>query len=219
MNQTCVPMTVTEARTCAAKIRAGLEGTRALVLDLYQREGWRALGYRSWRDCVTTEFGQSQSYLYRQLAAAKVDANLSPFGEIPESHARQLAHLPPERQQEVYEQATRGGQKTTANRLAELAAKAFQSLPAEQQSSVIAAEERAALNAEPEEPKRSRAGAGGGASGPARQVGGQDVSGAKRQINGLLRKARSLLNRLPDVADQCEALLDQLIHIIDGAEG
>jgi|SRR6476646_1360410 len=103
-----VMMDAQEARACVEGIRGHLEGMRRLVLDLYQREGWRALGYASWRECVVAEFDQSQSYLYRQLQAALIETEISPIGEIgtmPESHARELAKAPEGERAEVYEEA------------------------------------------------------------------------------------------------------------------
>ncbi len=46
-------MNITEARECVRKINFALTDTRALVLDLYEREGWSALGYKSWNECVS----------------------------------------------------------------------------------------------------------------------------------------------------------------------
>jgi hypothetical protein len=89
-------MTVTEARACVAVIRAHLTDARAALLDLYEREGWKALGYPSWRQCVVTEFGQHQSYLYRLLNAGLIEREVSPLGEIgtiPETHLRELGAL------------------------------------------------------------------------------------------------------------------------------
>lgn len=108
-----IPQTMTsaEARTCIAKINRNLRNTRTLLLDLYEREGWKAINYSSWRECVTTEFKQHQSYLYRQLEAAKIEKNIlplvgnSPIGEIPESHLRPLASLSFSDQREAYRKA------------------------------------------------------------------------------------------------------------------
>lgn len=76
-------------------ISADMDGVREAVLDLHERRGWEALGYESWRECVTAEFPQSESYLYRELTAARVERNLSPMGEIHinERCARVLAKL------------------------------------------------------------------------------------------------------------------------------
>ena len=105
------PMTVEEARTCADQINANMTNIRVLVLALYERKGWAALGYNSWRDCVVKEFNQSQSYLYQQLGAAQTARNISAIAEnsdmIPESQLRSLVKLKdnPERQREVWRQA------------------------------------------------------------------------------------------------------------------
>jgi len=100
-------MTVFEAQECVKKINENIQNTRALLLDLYERNGWEALGYQSWRECVVGEFKQHQSYLYRQLEAARAERNISvsPIGEIKESILRPLANLPPDEQREVYQKA------------------------------------------------------------------------------------------------------------------
>lgn len=90
-------MTETEARACVERIRTGMESVRSDILDLYEREGWQALGYDSWRACVSVEFGKSQSYVYRLADAARVDQVISPIGEniapIKESYARELSRI------------------------------------------------------------------------------------------------------------------------------
>jgi site-specific DNA-methyltransferase (adenine-specific) len=100
-----VLMTGDEARTCVIGINAHLDQARSLLLALYEREGWRALGYDSWRACVTAEFQQSQAHLYRQLQAARIEREISPIGEtlpvLPEWHLRQIAQLPPFERREV----------------------------------------------------------------------------------------------------------------------
>lgn len=101
------PMTESEARACADSIKAGIFNVGRQLLDLYERDGWRVLGYANWRECAQIEFGYKQSHVYRLLEAAQVERNISPIGEtvIPESHARPLVALPPEEQRTVYQQA------------------------------------------------------------------------------------------------------------------
>lgn len=53
---------------------------RKLILDLREQEGWRVLGYASWRQCVMEEFERRSSTVYRQLNAALVELELSPAG-------------------------------------------------------------------------------------------------------------------------------------------
>lgn len=106
-----------EARSTVDAIKGHLDSARKLLLDLEEREGWRALGYSSWRECAQAEFGQSQAYLYRQLAAAKIERDLdSPIGEMPESHARALTQAAPADRERALDRATElaGDQPRTA---------------------------------------------------------------------------------------------------------
>jgi hypothetical protein len=103
-------MVYAEAKDCIAKINANMTNIRQLVLDLYEMDGWSALGYASWRECVTAEFKNSQQYLYYQLEAAKTERNISTtveIGSIPERHLRPLTKLRdnPEQQREAWQKA------------------------------------------------------------------------------------------------------------------
>jgi hypothetical protein len=82
---------------------------RALVLNLHEKEGWRALGYNSWRDCVLKEFAASQTRLYELLDEAKVERNISDVGNVPVTAriAKELKHLEPEQQRSVAKEAVR----------------------------------------------------------------------------------------------------------------
>lgn len=83
-----------EARSLVDEIRVHLESARALLLRLYEGEGWTALGYNSWRQCVLEEFGTSESQLYRELSAARIEAMASlPIGSVPESHVRAVREI------------------------------------------------------------------------------------------------------------------------------
>lgn len=119
------PMSADQARACVDAIKERVDDIRDLALDLYERQGWKALGYPSWRECVKTEFEQHQSYLYRQLQAALIEreitnpgeignmGSISPIGEkparIPEGQLRPLAAIPEGQRKEAWEEA-----KTTA---------------------------------------------------------------------------------------------------------
>lgn len=72
-------MMISEARAMqlCKRIRQNMTDARNDLVELYEGEGWRSLGYASWRDCVTTEFGEHQSTLYRQLEAAQVAKELA----------------------------------------------------------------------------------------------------------------------------------------------
>ena len=102
-----VLMTEAEARQAVEDIRAGLSGVRDKLLELREREGWRALGYQSWRECAQAEFGFGQSRVYELLNAAKTERNISAMAEnqdpIPERQLRPLANLEPEEQRIVWQ--------------------------------------------------------------------------------------------------------------------
>jgi hypothetical protein len=53
-----------------------MNNVRNLVLELYEREGWKALGYPTWRECLVAEFKQRECYLYNQFEAAQTEKNI-----------------------------------------------------------------------------------------------------------------------------------------------
>lgn len=66
---------------------------RKLILDFKERQGWKVLGYKSWRQCVMEEFEKSSATVYRQLDAALVELELSPNGGIGQINERVLRPL------------------------------------------------------------------------------------------------------------------------------
>lgn len=101
-------MTEPEARECVTKINGHMDSARALLLDLYERRGWVALGYASWSECSVAEFGKSQGYLSRQLQAAEIESRIMPMGIIgttPERQLRPLARLTPMEQPIAWQEA------------------------------------------------------------------------------------------------------------------
>lgn len=118
-----VMMTAAEAEQVCGRIDRNLSEARALLVELHDREGWKALGFESWRECVVARFAQHQSYLYRQLQAGQLEQDLDlPIGTLPESHARELAKVPAEKRAEVLEAVSPNGEKTTAKAIAQAAA-------------------------------------------------------------------------------------------------
>lgn len=69
-------MSKSEADACCERIRGGMTSIGDELVNLYEREGWRAQGYSSFRECATGEFGGHQATLYRQLEAAQVAREL-----------------------------------------------------------------------------------------------------------------------------------------------
>ena len=116
-------MTSEEAARCVAKIKAGMDDVRLLVLDLYERQGWIALNYKNWRECVTAEFQGRQRRLYYLLEAAQVDRAICTTVQnpIPERQARELAPLMRQDESEMvdtwHELQAQYGDKITAAKI------------------------------------------------------------------------------------------------------
>jgi len=107
---TARPMIYKEARECADRINQNLSNIRQLVIDLHDRDGWSALGYKTWTDCVEQEFKQCRSYIFFQFAAAQIEMNVTgstkvDLGKIPETQLRPLNRLEPAQQREAWQKA------------------------------------------------------------------------------------------------------------------
>ncbi len=95
------PMTAEEARAAVAEINERIDSVRQKLAELHRRDGWRALGYGSWKEFSETEFNRNRSRLYQILAAAEVEGRLLQAGiglskilNSPESHIRAIAKAP-----------------------------------------------------------------------------------------------------------------------------
>ena len=87
-------MTEQEARSCIDRVKHNLSSVRSDLLELYERQGWLALGYTSMRECLMSEFEESPSHLYRQVSAGLLERELeSPIGDNRESHLRPLIRI------------------------------------------------------------------------------------------------------------------------------
>lgn len=78
-------MTYAEAEQCLTQIRGHIDEARRLLYELDVRKGWQALGYRSLYQCIidpAQELYARKSQLYRQAAAAKVEALIAGDGSI-----------------------------------------------------------------------------------------------------------------------------------------
>lgn len=84
-----------EARRIVVQINSLAGDIRQLLYRLKNEDGWRSLGYKSWRECVTEEFQFGPSYIYRLLKAEEVQRSLPPCAPVvKESVARELCKLP-----------------------------------------------------------------------------------------------------------------------------
>lgn len=117
-----------EARQIVKNINGHMEQSRKDLIELYDREGWRALGYSSWGACVKAEFDGSSTALYRQLAAAKIEREV--FGDsrignpVPASQLEAVKDLPTEQKRAAFQRADElaGDQPRTAKHIQQAAA-------------------------------------------------------------------------------------------------
>ena len=118
-----------DARAFAESIKKRLGDVHEMLIELHDRMGWAALGYKSWKDCVKQEFDWSESYVGRQIAAGRIEQKLlehtpqtgnrslpmgrssPPISPIPERHLRPLASLPGDEQAEAYLEAKEKAEK------------------------------------------------------------------------------------------------------------
>lgn len=104
------PMICKEAQECVDQINANLTNVRRLVVELHDRDGWTALGYASWTECVQKEFKQAERYIFYQYKAAEIEMNVADctivqLGAIPEGQLRPLSKLEPQQQREAWTKA------------------------------------------------------------------------------------------------------------------
>ena len=96
-------MSELEARHLIADIKKNITTVRAQIYELDRRQGWKALGYRSFAACSMKEFPELHARtIQKQLAAAQVEASLKELrpdgrnfqiGDMPEAHLRPLVSV------------------------------------------------------------------------------------------------------------------------------
>ena len=111
-----VAMDRSEAVACLEEVRGHLRDAKWRLLEFYERDGWQALGYASFKECAAAELNASASsnYCYDVLSAARVERNLRAampevvaHYQLPVSQALVLAPLEPEQQVAAYDLARR----------------------------------------------------------------------------------------------------------------
>jgi len=122
-------MTEAEARQCIEAIKGYVVSIRALLLELEERQGWKALGYSSMSACLVGEFpGESKTKLIRALEAGRIERHQQvPIGTYLESQLRPLFKFSSQQWQPILAKAHQlaGEQRLTASHVAQ-AAREFQ---------------------------------------------------------------------------------------------
>ena len=92
-------MTEVEALDAERDIITTGNRLRILLVTFYERRGWAALGYTSWRGWAAARLGESERSAYRELTAGLVERELlthgskDEIGQIPERQLRPMASL------------------------------------------------------------------------------------------------------------------------------
>ena len=114
-------MTKEEALAVHATLKHHANAMRSNLLDMRDRNGWKALGFTSFEEYGEKEWGYSRTYINRLAKAEEIQKSLSvPIGtsEIPESQLRPLSVIPEADRDAIYQQALKDaeakGEKLTA---------------------------------------------------------------------------------------------------------
>ena len=78
------PISYADARDLTADLREHLAISGALLLEAYERQAWRALGYATWSDYVKRELTSAMSSIQRRLDHTRLMRALETLGVPPE---------------------------------------------------------------------------------------------------------------------------------------
>ena len=126
-SETIVMMTEREAKQAILSIKSSVIQIGQVATDIQVREGWKALGYGSFSDCIKHEFEHTWQHVYRSMTVYRVHRQIqdeyhalleSQVGEydegdlppppenLPTSWGAQLGQVPPEDQYHAFQNAT-----------------------------------------------------------------------------------------------------------------
>lgn len=113
-------ITADEARDLTARINTAAGELWRLLLESYEREAWKALEYRSWREYAAAEFRMSERRAYQLLSQGQVtealETSVCTSVQISEAAARDIKPKLPEVVAEVRERVERGEEPKQAVR-------------------------------------------------------------------------------------------------------
>lgn len=107
-------MTKAEAIATRDKMNNHIGSVAVLAKEFYHREGWKALGYKSWKDCAEKEFGHGRARIQQLLDEAKVEKSLGADAPPLSSRAtRELKDVAPKKRKAALKAAQREHKTTT----------------------------------------------------------------------------------------------------------
>lgn len=134
-------MTPKRARDVVKEINKNLQSAGELLLEFRDQEGWKALGYKSFKEACEKEFKEqygSRAQVYRLMTQAEVSTNVSPNGDthVPVGQAVHLGRLPADEQKDALDEAKEksGGTPTTADVKAAVSRRQSPAEPAKKKS-------------------------------------------------------------------------------------
>src|SRR5690242_498375 len=70
-------MTREEAQHALSQLRGTEERQKEILLELFERKGYKALSYQTWEEFAEIELGLSRQHFYKLLSAARVQRVLT----------------------------------------------------------------------------------------------------------------------------------------------
>lgn len=111
-------MSLDEAQATVDQINSHAAQIGKLLLNLRDREGWRALGYESWTQCLEREFSFSRKHLYELMRATPVQERVLPLGyNLNTAQANELSRYPQDLQVPIVEATMKRYGQVTESRL------------------------------------------------------------------------------------------------------
>lgn len=126
-------MSAEEAQRCIGEINQSANRIRQLLIDLEERQGYKALGFENMSQLMASDyFSRERSTLQKQLAAGRIELTLDvPVGTFPERHCRPLAKLQPQYYRDALERAAEiaGGAAVIVRHVEEAVDKFIEEIP------------------------------------------------------------------------------------------
>lgn len=144
---TQLEMTLDEARETDRLIKRHINTTRYLLLDMRDRQGWKALGYESFKDYGEKELGYQENYIHKLVNAAEISLQIGfdqgcTMVHPKERQLRPLTQVPEEDRKAIWEEATRKAEEEHAKLTAQRVEDAVREWKQRQQESQTESNER-----------------------------------------------------------------------------